>query len=219
MPISHVLYLHGFASSPGSTKANFFCERFTREGMTCHIPDLNVPSFETLTLTAMIGAVAAAIRNLPAAGDVGLIGSSMGGLTALHFMNRYRESEAKRVKQVVLMAPALEFMANRNTQMGEDGLAAWQSAGHIDFFHYAHNKAFPVHYGLVEDVQGYDSYAVTLDAPITIFHGKQDASVDYGQSVRYADANDNVTLHLLDSDHQLLDQTEFMWTEMLRIFK
>lgn len=211
--IKHTLYLHGFASSPQSKKANFFCERFRTEGYTCDIPDLNVPSFEQLTLTAMTQKVAATMQILPE-GNIALIGSSMGGLTAVHFIHRFPEV-AKRVTRLILMAPALDFIANRDKQMGDDGLDSWQKTGKRLFFHYAHNRELPVHYGLVEDVQQYDSYAVKYNIPTLIFHGKHDESVNYHQSVRFADQHNHVALHLLDSDHQLLDQTEFMWQAIL----
>lgn len=213
-----VIYLHGFASSPGSKKANFFCERLRAQGHPCHIPDLNVPSFERLTLTAMIAKTAQTVSASPA-GDVLLIGSSMGGLTALHFMDRHRDDIARRVKHLVLMAPALDFMENRVEQFGETGLQTWQTNGTRPFFHYAHNEERPVHYGLVEDIQQYDSYSVTLDVPVLIFHGKNDASVDYRQSVRYAAKRPSVDLRLLDSDHQLLDQMDAMLFEVESLLK
>jgi len=202
----HLIYLHGFASSPGSKKANYFKSKLESDEVSYHIPDLNVPDFAHLTLTAMLGQVATTIKTLPD-GDVTLIGSSMGGLTALHFCDRYRDAEADRVKHMILLAPALDFLANRERQDPEM-MTTWREQGHYPFFNYAHDKEMPVHYGLIEDIRQYDSYATTVNIPTLIYHGKHDASVDYHQSVRYADPRDNVTLHILDSDHQLLDQTD-----------
>ena len=50
----HVFYLHGFASSPASTKAARFAERLRARGLTVHCPDLNEPDFSTLTVTRML---------------------------------------------------------------------------------------------------------------------------------------------------------------------
>lgn len=202
----HLIYLHGFASSPGSKKANYFKSQLESDEVSYHIPDLNVPDFAHLTLTAMLGKVATTIKALPD-GDVTLIGSSMGGLTALHFCDRYQDAEADRVKHMILLAPALDFLANRERQ-DPAMMSAWREQGHYPFFNYAHDKEMPVHYGLIEDIRQYDSYATAVNIPTLIYHGKHDASVDYHQSVRYADPRDNVTLHILDSDHQLLDQTD-----------
>ncbi|MFQ3568468.1 MAG: YqiA/YcfP family alpha/beta fold hydrolase, partial [Aggregatilineales bacterium] len=63
--MTSIVYLHGFASSPGSQKAQTIQGRFAALGVPVSIPDLNVPSFERLTLTAMIDETARAIANCP----------------------------------------------------------------------------------------------------------------------------------------------------------
>lgn len=211
----HILYLHGFASSPQSTKANTFKPAFEQRGVQYHIPDLNVPDFEHLTLTAMLDKVAQTIRALKDEQPVVLIGSSMGGLTALHFWDRYKNREAKRVQKLVLLAPAFDFMDNRTHQMGEGWQEAWRKQGAMPFFNYAMGGERMVHYGLVEDIQQYDSYQVQPTVPVLIYHGKQDASVPYDQSERFAQARPTVTLRLLDSDHQMLDKTDVILAGML----
>ena len=50
-----IFYLHGFASSPTSTKAAYLTERFRRHGVALRCPDFNQPDFATLTLTRMLG--------------------------------------------------------------------------------------------------------------------------------------------------------------------
>lgn len=213
--MQHVIYLHGFASSPGSKKANFFKAPLEARGAIYHIPDLNVPSFEKLTLTAMLEKVAETIDQLAGDAPVALIGSSMGGLTALHFLDHYRDAEAERVNKLVLLAPALDFSENRRRQNGDDWLQQWREAGSISYFNYAVGEERPVHYGLAEDMLRYDSYAVKLDLPTLIYHGRHDDVVDHQQSVRFAADKPNVTLHLLDDDHQLLAQTDTILQGML----
>ncbi len=210
----HIIYLHGFASSPMSTKANRFRPVFEERGFGYSVPDLNVPDFQHLTLTAMLEKVAETVRGIESEW-VYLIGSSMGGLTALHFYDRYRQAEAARVHKMILLAPAFDFMDNRTQQMGADWQQRWREAGSMPFFNYATGGDVPVHYGLVEDIQQYDSYGVQVDIPLLIYHGKRDESVHYEQSVRFAQGRDNVTLHLLESDHQLLDKTDEIQRGML----
>ena len=77
-----VVYLHGFASSPDSSKAAFFAERFAGHGVTFLCPDLNQPAFATLTVTRMLQQLDAQISALPPT-DVVLIGSSLGGFVAV----------------------------------------------------------------------------------------------------------------------------------------
>jgi predicted esterase YcpF (UPF0227 family) len=52
--IGHVIYLHGFASSPGSSKATRFGRELKQRGIPYDCPDLNEPAFETLTVTRML---------------------------------------------------------------------------------------------------------------------------------------------------------------------
>ncbi|MEM1426436.1 MAG: YqiA/YcfP family alpha/beta fold hydrolase, partial [Cyanobacteria bacterium P01_H01_bin.130] len=47
-------YLHGFASSPKSRKAQHLSDRLTEHGLTLEIPDFNQPDFSTLTLTRQL---------------------------------------------------------------------------------------------------------------------------------------------------------------------
>lgn len=202
---AHLIYLHGFASSPGATKAAMFREALAGLDVNVVVPDLNVPTFETLTLTAMLRRTANTVRELPP-GPVHLIGSSFGGLTAVHFMDRYRDAEASRVHRLVLLAPAFDFMENRIRDLGEDGLAHWREQGWLPVPHYAHDgQPLRLHYGLIDDVAGYDSFSVQVDVPTLIFHGLNDESVDYRQSQRYAAGRPNVELRLPESDHSLMD--------------
>jgi len=210
----NVLYLHGFASSPFGTKAGIFRERLATYDVNYQVPDLNVPDFEHLTLTAILGRIAETVDALPAAPTY-LIGSSFGGLAALHFADRYPQS----IEKLLLLAPALDFMDNRQQHLGADGLAAWKAAGSLPFFNYATQSVRPVHYGLVEDIQQYDSNSVNLDLPIMIFHGRNDESVDHQQSVRYAKGRANVDLHLVESDHSLIDQTERIGQAIIDFFE
>lgn len=213
----HFVYLHGFASSPRSKKARIFAAKFAEQGQTLHVPDLNVPDFAHLTLTAMVDQVAETVRALPS-GPVALIGSSMGGLTALAFADRLRAAEAAPVERLVLLAPALDFMENRTRALGADGLAQWRERGWLDVFNYATGGPERVQYGLVEDVVRYDAFAFDRPVPILIFHGRHDESVDYRQSVRFAQARPYVDLRLVESDHELLDQTDVIWDAMREFF-
>src|ERR1041385_8668182 len=81
--VSHVVYLHGFASSPASSKAQRFARELEARGVSFDCPDLNEPSFETLTVTRMLEQTAAAVRKAGST-PIALIGSSLGGFVALH---------------------------------------------------------------------------------------------------------------------------------------
>ncbi len=214
----NILYLHGFASSPGGTKASAFRERLAARGLTLHVPDLNVPDFEHLTLTAMIEAAAEAVRQCPP-GPVYLIGSSLGGFTALHFLDRRRAAEAQRVERLVLIAPALAFLGRHSVALGAEVMAQWQARGWLPVYHDGYQRQMRLRHDLVEDLRDYSGgFDVALDIPTLIFHGRRDESVDYRLSERFARDRDNVTLRLFDSDHRLLDCVDAMWEEMVVFF-
>ena len=206
-----LIHLHGLGSSPLSDKAVVLGERLRRCGVTYLVPDLAVPSFERLTLTAVIGRVAELAAATP--GRLALVGSSFGGLAALHFVHRHNQGAAARVERLALLAPALDLLgdADRRRERGElddDWLDRWQRDGYLDLPHSASGEDRPVHYGLAEDLRGYDSFSIDLELPTLIYHGRRDESVPYRQSARFAADRPNVELRLLDSDHRLADKLD-----------
>lgn len=215
----HLIYLHGYATTPDYVQARDFATRLAEHGQALHTPDLNVPDFNHLTLTAMLEKTADVVRALPP-GPVGLIGASMGGATALHFADRYRGAEADRITKLMLLAPALELAAGFRAMVGGDeGLARWRETDALEVFHYAYAETRPMHYGLYADLTQYDSAATDVRVPTLIFHGSHDEAVDYRQSVNYAATRPWVELRLLDSDHQMLDQTDTIFEAITTFFE
>lgn len=206
----NVFYLHGFASSPQSSKAAFFGRKFAERGVDLHTPDLNLPDFSSLTITRMLQQVGAAID--AASAPVMLIGSSLGGFVAVHAAAQF----PARVDRLVLLAPALEFGGNRVREMGESGLEQWRETDRLDVFHYGYGRVMPVHYALYTDAARYDSFAVRLDVPVQVFQGRRDAAVDPGIVERWSKGRPNVELHLLDDDHQLVASLDYIWQQVDR---
>ena len=210
----HVFYLHGFASSPASTKAARFAERLRARGLTVHCPDLNEPDFSTLTVTRMLEQVDRAIEALPPA-PVMLVGSSLGAFVAVHAMARRRNDARWPVSRMVLLAPALDFGGNRMRDLGPEGIARWRETDRLDVFHYAYERTVPLGYALYEDAGRYDALSVPIEVPVLAFQGRHDTVVDPAMVERWARGQDLVTLRLVDDDHQLgaslplmLDETD-----------
>lgn len=212
----HVLYLHGFASSPQSSKAAFFESRLAAHGGAWSCPDLNAPEFATLTASRMIGQAEGHLRALPD-GPVALVGSSLGGFVAWHVAARAegaaREGRAglRPVDRLVLLAPALDFGRADMHDIGEDGLDEWRRTGWREFFHYAYEQPRLVHYELYRDAQRYDSFFSPVRTPTLVVQGRRDDVVDPAMVERFAAGRPNVTLHLVDDDHQLKASLEGMW--------
>jgi pimeloyl-ACP methyl ester carboxylesterase len=209
----HVFYLHGFASSARSSKATFFRERLAPRGIPLHTPDFNEPDFATLTVTRMLDQVDTAIAALPA-GPVVLIGSSLGAFVAWHATARRERAAASThpVTALVLLAPALEFGANRMRDLGAEGIARWKATDRLEVFHYGYGETRPVGYALYEDAGQYDSTRVTVSTPALVFQGKRDELVDAQMVKRFVASRPSMTLDLLDDDHQLLGSLEHIWT-------
>jgi uncharacterized protein len=216
MPIRHVIYLHGFSSSPASSKAKRFAAELARLGVGFSCPDLNLPAFETLTVTRMLAQTRAAVAAARAC-PVVIIGSSLGAFVAVHAA---AADETGRIDRLVLLAPALDFGGNRLTRgPGGSGLdiEGWRRDGYMRVFHHADNKERRVGFGLYQDAATYDAFAVSLRVPALIFQGRQDASVNPGMVAEWAAGRPGVDLRLVDDDHQLGASFETIW-EGTRIF-
>jgi pimeloyl-ACP methyl ester carboxylesterase len=66
---------------------------------------------------------------------------------------------------------------------------------------------------LYEDAVRYDPYASYLDFPILVFHGRRDDTVDPSSVEAFARSRPNVTLRMLDDEHQLLASLDEIWRE------
>jgi len=203
-----VIYLHGFASSPGSGKATFLAERYRARGIEFHAPDLNLPDFSTLTVTRMLEQTRVLLDAAPA--PVTLIGSSLGAFVAVHAAAAWPE----KVERLVLMAPALDFSEDGLSGPGGADVTAWRRAGSIMVFHHTYGRMMPIRYDLYADARRYDASAVTLPMPVIIFQGRQDSVVDPASVERWARGRPNVTLHMLEDDHQLSNSRDAIWSEL-----
>lgn len=208
--MTRVVYLHGFASSPQSSKATFLGRKLVERGVVFEAPDLNQPDFSTLTVSRMVAQTTSIIDG--AEGAVTVVGSSLGGCVAVQAALR----RPGRVERLVLMAPALDFDGNRLRDLGDRGIEEWKATGELNVFHHAYGRMHPVHYALYTDAERHNCAGVRVDVPIQIFQGRRDTSVDPGSVERWASSRPNVELHLLDDDHQLTASLEYIWREMAR---
>lgn len=213
-PIRHVVYLHGFASSPQSSKASWFERELTARGVGYSCPDFNEPAFETLTVTRMLAQVRDAVAAAPA-GPVALVGSSLGGFVALHAA---AADETGRVDRLVLLAPAIDFGGNRLRQLGEHGIDEWRRSGSLRLFHYGYHEPRDVGFALYEDAARYDAFAVPIRQPALVVQGRQDDLVEASTVERWASSRPSVDLRVVEDGHQLTESMPFIWRESARLF-
>jgi len=204
-----ILYLHGFASSPGSTKASHFRRYLEAAGATVEVPDLAAGDFERLTLSGQLAVIGQVVGDRA----VSLIGSSMGGYLAALYAARHAE-----IDRVVLLAPAFGFARRWRAHLGEEAVTRWRETGRMEVFHYGQSRATTVGYELMEDAERYEDYP-DFRQPALIFHGSQDDVVPARHSQEFARGRPQVQLEILDSGHELTDQLDYMAPKILEFLK
>jgi uncharacterized protein len=206
--VDRLIYLHGFASSPQSSKARYFGEKLSGLGRLLETPELTQGDFEHSTLTQQLAFLDSFVAGQPAV----LIGSSMGGYLAALYAARY----PRNVPGVVLMAPAFGLAVRWTRLLGSDAMGDWQRRGYRETFHYGENREARISYNLIADGLQYEEFP-EVRCPALVIHGRRDESVDHQLSVRFCEGRANAELVLYDSDHQLLDVLDPMW-ERVRTF-
>lgn len=205
----NAFYLHGFASSPQSSKAAFFRERFAGHGITLACPDFNEPDFTTLTITRMLDQLEKEIGTAGSA-PVVLLGSSLGGVVAVLTAARL----GVRIDRLILFAPALAFPRDAEKVLGVERVGHWRETGMLDVFHYARGATVPLDYAFYEDGLRYDGLTADVTQPTMIFQGLNDDAVDHRMVQEYARRRPHAELVLLDDDHQLSASLPRMWSAM-----
>ncbi|MFN9173292.1 MAG: YqiA/YcfP family alpha/beta fold hydrolase [Synechocystis sp.] len=206
------LYLHGFASSPLSDKAQFFANQFAQLGRPpLIIPDLNQGDFSHLTLTRQINYLKS--NFLSSSESLTVIGSSLGGLTAA-----WLAQQCPQIERLVLLAPAFGFIHNWLQRLPSEQLSAWKKSGWLNIYHYGDAKGTlrarqerPLAYEFVTDALGYDESQLQRAVPTLILHGRRDEVVPITVSETYAAGRSWVNLQVVDSDHALSDVLPQLW--------
>ena len=195
------LYLHGFASSPRSSKALAFQSALAESGVSLQIPALDEGDFEHLTLSGQLALVESTLGGEPAC----IIGSSMGGYLAALYAAGHPE-----ISRLVLLAPAFGFASRWQARWRKSMNEAKPAA--LEVFHYGDQAMRRIHYGLIEDALQYPAVP-DFTQPALIFHGIHDDVVPVESSRNFAAAHANARLIELDSDHGLLNVLERIVSE------
>jgi pimeloyl-ACP methyl ester carboxylesterase len=199
-----IVYLHGFASSPQSSKARFFAERFHQLGVPFTAPELDEGNFQGLTISGQLKVIAKTVRDE----RVIVMGSSLGGYLAALFAARHVE----QVEKMVLLAPAFQFPTRWRARYSVEELERWKERGEIPFFHYGYKEERGLGYQIVEDASGYEDEP-DFRQPTLVLHGRRDEVVPVEVSKVFAQGRENVRLKVVESGHELTDVLEQLWSE------
>jgi len=204
------IYLHGFASSPQSSKAIYLRDRFAEINLNLEVLDLNQGDFTHLTLTRQIQQTVDAITNSET--PITLIGSSFGGLTSA-----WVAQQQFQVENLILLAPAFGFPQSWYSRLSSGQMEQWRDSGYLNIYHYGMGREIPLNYQFLEDANNYPLSGLRRSLSTMIIHGINDDVVPIKVSRDYANQHPEVQLIELDSDHGLNDAQEKIW-QLIKIF-
>jgi pimeloyl-ACP methyl ester carboxylesterase len=201
---ANYLYLHGFASSPTSAKAQYLRQLFSERQIPLAIPDLNQGDFSHLTLSRQLQQAASLLPAAPT--PITVIGSSFGGLAAAWLGEKHQQ-----VERLVLLAPAFGFLSHWLDNLGTETVRNWQESGYLSVYHYGDGRSLPLHYQFVTDLHNYQEEQLQRSLPTLILHGRYDEVIPVDCSRDYARQRPWVELIELESNHGLTDVLPEIW--------
>lgn len=206
--LKKILYLHGFASSPGGRKVSALRGLLEPHGLEIVEPDLNIPSFRRLDFDAIVRLARwEAKRHDPAV----IVGSSLGALAALEI------GRSRARAPLLLIAPAVGF--------GERWIEKLAPGDPLYFFHHAEGKELPIHRRFFEQLALLESDRRPPSAPVVVVMGSRDESVP-PENVRqvwrsWQEAGGLAAgsrfIEVEDGDHSLVEQVPEIAREIVRL--
>jgi len=204
-----VVFLSGFASDMGGTKAMFLRETCEKRGQAMLRLDYSGHGssggrFEDGTIGIWTEDAAAVIAAATGDDQLILVGSSMGGWIALLLALRL----GKRVESLLLIAPAPDFTER---MMGPALTAEHREALARDgVFHEPsdYGAPLPITRKLLEDGRNHlllDG-SIALRCPVDILHGMRDPDVPWHHSLMLAECLESQAVRMTfvkDGDHRL----------------
>ncbi len=190
------LYMHGFASGPGSEKGVALARHFASRGVDLALLDGRRPSLPHLRLSAIIDEIGRAIGG-PRDRAV-LMGSSLGALAAA----RAAERDA-RASALVLLAPAFRLMSWWRDYIGAAAWDEWRQTGWFETFDWSTGMPARVDWGFAVDAEAVDAGWPDVRVPTLILHGRRDAVVSVELSRQFAAGKPWIRLIELDDEHDL----------------
>ncbi|HXV65579.1 MAG TPA: alpha/beta fold hydrolase [Vicinamibacteria bacterium] len=213
-------FLHGLHSNRRGEKALYFARQVARRGDAFASLDLtghgdSEGDLSGLSLTRNLADLARGLDYVEKLEGpfraIYLIGSSMGGLTALWFSAR----SPGLVTRNIVIAPAFEMAGRLLLSLGRARAQQWRREGRalID----TGISAFELSYGFVEDESRYPTASLIqrLKTPSLILHGSDDEVVPCQLSRQFADRLMHVELvEITGGDHRLTAHKERLFEMM-----
>ncbi len=206
------IYLHGFASSPGSQKAQRFKREFEKRGKELLVPDLDGGDFRNLTISRQMDLIGNLIAE-HSSHQFSLIGSSMGG-----YLGLLAGQINPKITALYLMCPGLNFLNRWLKKLKMDASDQDAIPHLIRVFHYRYNRDEFLDTFLFEDAKKWEQISLDRVVPTRIVHGKFDETVDIRESRDFVKNRSWCELVELESDHSLLSHLDWIVGDCLSFF-
>jgi pimeloyl-ACP methyl ester carboxylesterase len=203
--VMNIFYLHGFASSAESKKAAYFRERLQAHGLTLRCPDFNELDFASLTMSRMLERLS---REFGALTDesIALIGPSLGGTLAILAAGR-----SPTVSIGWRCSHRRSSLPNRASSAAAGAGRGVAAQGRAAVFPLRVQRGTAARFRILHRHAQYDAFETRFTQPTLIFQGLRDASVDHRSVEAFSRSHPNVTLSLLDDDHQMIASLPRIW--------
>jgi pimeloyl-ACP methyl ester carboxylesterase len=197
-----ILYLHGFASGPESTKARAVAAGLAPDGLVPVRLDLTPgpDGFERSTPSSMLAVVEGALAAQP--GPHAIVGSSLGGWLAALAASRQAS-----VERLVLLAPAFRLHERWMTRLGARELEAWRREGSVEVHHHASNRPRRIGWAFFEDAARWPPFPV-VKVPALCIAGRRDDTVPLEDVEAWVERTPGARLEVVDDGHELTGSLE-----------
>ncbi len=201
-----LLYLHGFASGPGSNKARHLVRRFEEAGVRMEVPDLTPgeDGFERSTPTSMRRVAEAALaRGTP---PHAVIGSSLGG-----YLAACMAANDSSIHRLVLLAPAFRLFERWSARLSPAEIEQWRAGG-LETMHYASGRKRRIGFQFHEDARGWPAFPV-VRVPALCIAGRWDETVPLADVEAFVERTPSARLVVVDDGHELATSLDRIFEE------